>query len=219
MSAQFDLTFVAKPAQSTKPKSLVVLLHGVGGNETHLVDFADALGPDTLAIMPRGPLTLGAGQYAWFRVNFTSTGPVINPVEAEQSRQTLVQFVQQLQSAYGIAPEKTVIAGFSQGGILSASVGLSAPALVAGFGILSGRILPELAPHIADKSKLKQLRAFIGHGQFDNKLPVEWAQRAEQILADLGLTYTARRYPMGHEISAAMHADFVAWAGSITAGV
>jgi phospholipase/carboxylesterase len=218
MSAQFDLTFVAKPAQSTKPKSLLVLLHGVGGSETHLVDFADALGPDTLAIMPRGPLTLGAGQYAWFRVNFTSTGPVINAMEAEQSRQTLLKFVQQLQSAYGIAPEKTVIAGFSQGGILSASVGLSAPALVAGFGILSGRILPELAPHIADKTHLKQLRAFIGHGQFDNKLPVEWAQRAEQLLTDLGVAHTARRYPMGHEISVAIHADFVDWTHSTTAG-
>jgi phospholipase/carboxylesterase len=218
MSAQFDLTFVAKPAQSTKPKSLVVLLHGVGGSETHLVDFADALGPDILAIMPRGPLTLGAGQYAWFRVNFTSTGPVINAMEAEQSRQTLLKFVQQLQSAYGIAPEKTVIAGFSQGGILSASVGLSAPALVAGFGILSGRILPELAPHIADKTHLKQLRAFIGHGQFDNKLPVEWAQRAEQLLTDLGVAHTARRYPMGHEISVAIHADFVDWTHSTTAG-
>jgi phospholipase/carboxylesterase len=168
--------------------------------------------------MPRGPLTLGAGQYAWFRVNFTSTGPVINEVEAEQSRHTVIRFVQQLQSTHGIAPQKTVIAGFSQGGILSASVALSSPASVAGFGILSGRILPELAPYIVDKVQLKPLRAFVGHGEFDNKLPVAWAQRSEQLLTDLGVTYTARRYPMGHEISAAMHADFVAWTNSITAG-
>jgi phospholipase/carboxylesterase len=130
----------------------------------------------------------------------------------------LIRFVQQLQSTYAIAPQQTVIAGFSQGGILSASVALSSPASVAGFGILSGRILPELAPHIAHKDQLKPLRAFIGHGELDNKLPVAWAQRSEQILTDLGVSYTARRYPIGHEISAAMHADFVAWTNSITAG-
>jgi len=72
-------------------------------------------------------------------VNFTAAGPVIVETEAEQSRQTLLRFVEQLQSVYSIAPRKTVIAGFSQGGILSASVALSAPDLTAGFAVLSGR--------------------------------------------------------------------------------
>jgi phospholipase/carboxylesterase len=122
MTAHFDLEFIARQPQPAKPKALVLLLHGVGGSETNLVDLAGAISSDTLVVMPRGPMTLGAGQYGWFRVNFTSAGPLIVETEAEQSRQTLLRFVAQLQSVYSIAPRKTVIAGFSQGGILSASV-------------------------------------------------------------------------------------------------
>ena len=211
MNTQFELQFLARPPQPAGPKALVLLLHGVGGNETNLLDLAAAMDPDTLVVMPRGRITLGAGQYGWFRVNFTTAGPVIVETEAEQSRQTLIRFVEQLQQAHGITPQKTVIAGFSQGGIMSASVALSAPQLVAGFAVLSGRILPELKPHIADTAQLKNLRAFIGHGEHDSKLPVVWAQRSDALLDDLGVMHLTRLYPIDHGISADMQADFLSW--------
>ena len=218
MAAHFDLEFIARQPQPAAPKALVLLLHGVGGSETNLVDLAAGADSDTLVVMPRGPITLGAGQYGWFRVNFTAAGPVIVATEAEQSRQTLLRFVAQLQSVYDIAPQKTVIAGFSQGGILSASVALSAPELVAGLAILSGRILPELEPHMADKAQLENLRAFIGHGEYDSKLPVMWAQRSDQLLNDLGVPHLTRLYPIDHGISANMKADFLSWLQSCTSG-
>ena len=218
MNTHFDLEFLAKQPQPAHPKALVVLLHGVGGNETNLASLVVTMEPDTLVVMPRGPMTLGAGQYAWFRVNFTGAGPVIIETEAEQRRTTLIRFVEQLQQAYGIAPQKTVIAGFSQGGILSASVALSQPECVAGFAVLSGRILPELQPHIADQARLQNLRAFIGHGEYDSKLPVVWAQRSEQLLSGLGVEYLTRRYPIDHGISAPMQTDFLSWLQTITSG-
>ncbi len=207
----FELSFVSRPARSATPKALVLLLHGVGGDENNLRDMAAVIDPDALVVMPRGPITLGAGQYAWFRVNFTSAGPVIEASEAEQSRQTALRFVEQLQVAHGIASQRTVIAGFSQGGIVSASVALSAPQQFAGFGLLSGRILPELEPHLADKARLSKLRAFIGHGEYDSKLPVAWAQRSDQWLSELGVAHVTRLYPIDHGISAAMQSDFLDW--------
>jgi phospholipase/carboxylesterase len=105
----------------------------------------------------------------------------------------------------------TVIAGFSQGGILSASVALSAPELVQGFGLLSGRILPELKPHIADPLQRAHLQAFIGHGELDTTLPVSWAQRSDQWLSELGVAHLTRLYPVGHGISPAMKTDFLRW--------
>ena len=123
----------------------------------------------------------------------------------------MIQFVEQVQSAYGIPPENTVIAGFSQGGIMSASVALSAPERVKGFAVLSGRILPELEPHLATPERLAHLRAFVGHGEYDRTLPVLWAQRADQWLADLKVEHITRHYPVGHEISPAMHAEFLEW--------
>lgn len=204
---QFQLR-VPVPTQATK---CLILLHGVGGNELNLVNFAQGIDPDTLVVFPRGPLSLGANQFAWFRVAFTANGPSIVEAEAEDCRRRLIHFIEQVQLAYGIQPENTVIAGFSQGGIMSASVGLSAPECVKGFAILSGRILPELQPHLASPERLAHLRAFVGHGDYDRTLPVVWAQRADQWLADLGVAHVTRYYPIGHEISPAVHADFLEW--------
>lgn len=214
-SADFALAFRIRQPQPAQPKALLVLLHGVGGSESNLGDLAAGIDPDTLVLLPRGPLTLGPGQFAWFRVAFTASGPRIEAQEAEQSRLALIRFVAQLQAAHGIAPQQTVIAGFSQGGILSASVALTAPESVAGFGILSGRILPELEPHLAEPARLTALRAFIGHGEFDSKLPVLWAQRSDALLSQLGVTHSSRRYPIDHGISAAMQADFLEWLNGV----
>lgn len=206
------LFFRVREPVSAKPKAGVILLHGVGGNETNLLDVANALDSDVLVVLPRGPLQFAPGQFAWFRVAFGTNGPRIDPDEAESSRQTLIRFITQIEVAYGLVPGSSLIAGFSQGGIMSASVALSAPEQVSGFGIMSGRILPELAEHLASHERLASLQAFISHGELDNTLPVNWAQRAEEWLAELGVNYESHRYAADHMLTAAMQADFIAWA-------
>lgn len=207
----FELSFRQRLPQPVHPKACVVLLHGVGGSEMNLADLALAIDPDILVVLPRAPLQFAPGQFGWFRVAFTASGPSIVEDEAEQSRRILIRFVEQLQATYGIVPHNTVIAGFSQGGILSASVALSAPERVAAFAVLSGRILPELAPHLADKGRLANLRGFIGHGEYDTTLPVMWAQRSDQLLNELGVVHPIYLYPIAHGISAAMQSDFLVW--------
>lgn len=188
-----------------------MLLHGVGSNETNLLSLADGVAPDTLVVLVRGPLMLGPGQYAWFRVAFTEQGPRIVPEEAESSRRALIALLAHLQQTHGLLPQRTVIAGFSQGGIMSASVALSAPQALAGFGLLSGRILPELQPHIAPRAALAGMSAFVGHGEHDTKLPVDWAHKSDALLRDLGVVHALRLYPIDHGISAPMQADFLEW--------
>lgn len=217
-SEAFELTFRLRLPQPASPKACVVLLHGVGGSEMNLADLASEIAPEILVVLPRAPLQFAPGQFGWFRVAFTVSGPNINVQEAEQSRQTLIRFLEQIQSAYGIASQNTVIAGFSQGGILSASVALSAPGHVGGFAVLSGRILPELAPHLAAKKQLVNLRGFIGHGEHDTKLPVMWAQRSDQILGELGVAHLTRLYPIDHGISSAMQSDFLEWLYGLVTG-
>ena len=198
------------PAPS-QPGKLLVLLHGVGGNETHLLGLTHGIDPTTLVVLVRGPLQLGPQQFAWFQVRFTATGPQIEPQEAEHSRKLLIALVRQLQNQHGIAPAHSVVAGFSQGGIMSASVALSAPQSVAGFGLLCGRMLPELAPHIAGRKEIGKLRAFVGHGTQDNVLPVQWAHRSDAWLTELGVPHGLHLYATDHGIHPQMQADFVAW--------
>ena len=209
------LSFRLGQPAPTAPKRLLVLLHGVGGNETSLIDLAAGVSPDTLVVLVRGILQISSQQYAWFRVTFTANGPHIAPDEADQSRVALIELVKQLQMRYDVPPRRTVVAGFSQGGILSASVALTSPESVAGFGLLSGRILPEVAPMIANQDRLAHLHGFIGHGEHDSKLPVHWAHRSDLLLLELGVTHTTRLYPIDHSISEPMQADFVAWLNAL----
>ncbi|MDP5241268.1 hypothetical protein Q9Q94_17135 [Uliginosibacterium sp. 31-16] len=215
--AGFSLSFRLREPVSSRPTACVILLHGVGGNETNLAEIAEALDPRVLVVLPRGPLLLGPAQYGWFRVTFTADGPRPDLAEADQARETLLRFISELEAAYGLSPGRTIIAGFSQGGIMSASVALSEPERVLGFGILSGRILPELAPHLASPARLKGMQAFISHGELDNVLPASWALRAEQWLSELGVAYATRRFPVGHVLSAEMQADFLRWSHALIA--
>lgn len=201
---------VAEPVPTT-PTSLLILLHGVGGNEAQLAELARTAGRDVLVVLPQGRLAFGPGQFGWFRVAFTPSGPQIVPEEAEASRLALIQWIAALQRQHDIPPSRTVVAGFSQGGIMSASVALTAPESVAGFGVLAGRILPELEATLAPSERLRNLHGFIGHGLHDSKLPVTWAARADAWLTQLGVAHTTRLYPVDHTLSADMRADFEAW--------
>jgi phospholipase/carboxylesterase len=203
---------VLEPAPAA-PTRLLVLLHGVGGNELQLSSLGAAVDGHTLVVLPRAPHAIGEDAYGWFRVAFTAQGPRIVPEEAEGSRLALIAFIGQLQRRHGIAPSHTVVAGFSQGGILSASVALSAPGVVAGFGLLCGRILPELAPAIAPREQLASLAGLVVHGRADDKLPVTWAERADAWLQDLGVPHLLRLYDAGHALTPAMRADVIAWLG------
>jgi phospholipase/carboxylesterase len=197
------------------PRRLLILCHGVGGNETNLRPLAAMAPADTTVVLVRAPLTLGTDQFAWFPVTFGPLGPRPDLDAAEASRQRLVQFVAEMQFDSDVAPGATVLAGFSQGGIISASVALTRPDLVAGFGVLAGRILPELESQLAGGDTLGRIRAFIGHGRNDSKLPVDWAHRADAWLSALGVPHETRLYPSDHGIPQAMQNDFLAWFESI----
>lgn len=205
------------PSVPARSHRLLVLCHGVGGNESNLLGLAAHVPADTMVVLARGPLTLGPGQYAWFQVAFGPQGPRPDLAAAEQSRQKLATFIAEMQSLYDVSPADTVVAGFSQGGIISASVALTRPDLVAGFGVLAGRILPELEPQIAAPAALRTLRGFIGHGRDDTKLPVDWAHRADALLTRLGVRHETRLHPGDHGISPQMQAEFLAWFDATTA--
>ena len=195
----------------TAARRCLVLLHGVGSNELSVAALAEGAGTETLVVLVQGPLPLGPQQFAWFQVAFTATGPRIEATQAEHSRQALVKLLAHVQTQYAVPAQKTVLAGFSQGGIMSTSVALTSPETVAGFGLLCGRILPEIEPMLANKERLSSLQGFVGHGEFDSKLPVDWAHRAHDRLNQLGVRHTLALYPVDHSISAQMHADFMQW--------
>lgn len=191
--------------QSSAPKGRVLLLHGVGSNEDNLSSIAALLPDDLEVLLLRGPNQVGPQGYAWYQVTFSSDGPAFSYQQADSSRARLCQFIEAL------PPLPTVIAGFSQGGIMSASVGLTEPERVSGFAILSGRMLRELAPQIASPERLKQVSAFVAHGRRDAVLPIDWAKEAIAWLTKIGVEHETHFYDMAHEITSDEIEDFSRW--------
>jgi phospholipase/carboxylesterase len=214
------LAYRVRPAQGDSTKApCLVLLHGVGANEAGFIELARQFDPRLVVVLARGPLELGPGQFAWFRVNFSASGPAINPAQAESSRTTLLSFLEQLPQSLDIDPARIWIAGFSQGGIMSASVALTAPDKVAGFGILSGRILPEVLPRVTAERALARLQAFVSHGVDDDTLGIHFARNAKQVLDGLGVPLSYHEYVGGHGLTQTIVAEFNAWLEGQLGGV
>ncbi|WP_189453239.1 alpha/beta hydrolase [Cognatilysobacter bugurensis] len=193
------------------PSALLVLLHGVGGDELQLADAGARVGHDVLVVLPRGQQTISGERLGWFRESLGEDEPRVVEDEAEDARLKLIEFVAQLQGRHDIAPARTVFAGFSQGGMLAAAAALTSPASVAGFAMLCGRVMPELEPFLADGENARHLHALIVHGREDDVLPAEWATRAAAQLETLGVAHELRLHDAGHTLEPAMQSDFLSW--------
>jgi phospholipase/carboxylesterase len=202
---------VRQPLVEEDAPPLLLLLHGVGSNEHDLFSLAPSLDKRFLIISVRAPNILEAGSYAWFEVSFTPQGPIINPPQAEASRKALIAFLDEAVTIYGADPDQVYLMGFSQGAIMSASVALTQPDLIAGAVLMSGRILPDVQPLIAAPEKLEGLPFLVVHGIADTVLPISNGRASRQMLSSLPVKLTYHEYPMGHEVSRESLADVTTW--------
>lgn len=202
---------VRQPKFEAGTPPLLLLLHGVGSNEQDLFGLAPFLDERFLIISVRAPNTQGPGSYAWFEVAFTPQGPVIHPAQAEASRKALITFLDEAVTAYGADPKQVYLMGFSQGAIMSASVALTRPELVAGAVLMSGRILPQIQPLIASDDELSGLPFLVVHGTADMVLPITNGRASRQLLSSLPVELTYHEYKMGHEVSQESLADVTVW--------
>ena len=204
------LHYLERPAKAaTGKRRALILLHGVGSNEQDLFGIAPHLPDDLLILSPRGPLTLGAGRYAWYEVDFSTGKPVFNASQETQSRELILQFIRQVKQKYNL--DEVYLGGFSQGGIMSYSIGLSHPTEVTGIISLSGRLLAEIRPSVKPGKDLQNLKVFIAHGTQDGTLPVHYAREASAYLKELGIQPTYHEFEMGHQLNNQVLAELVNW--------
>lgn len=202
---------VRRPEIQSERPPLLILLHGVGGNEADMFSYAAQLPGKYRVVAVRGPLTLGQNSYAWFQVDFTTGRPVINAEQAEQARKTIIQFIDDLKKVEDFDEQQVRLMGFSQGGIMSYSVALTAPEKIQGIAVMSGRLLPEVKPLIASKQRLSGLDIFVAHGTNDPVLQYQYAADATSYLKTKGLSPQLKTYQEGHYISPAMLQDVIGW--------
>jgi len=195
-----SLAFRERPA-SGDPAGLLVLHHGRGADEHDLLGLADVLDPQQRlhVVTPRGPLTLtGWPGHHWYvvpRVGYP------DPDTFHAAFGALARFHDGLWERFGIAPERTVLGGFSMGAVMSYALGLAAGRPVpAGILAMSG-FVPVVEGWEPDLAHRRGLPVFITHGRADPIIEVDFARRARELLEAGGL---AVEY---HESDAAHHVD------------
>ena len=117
----------------------------------------------------------------------------------------------------GIAADRVVLAGFSQGGAMALHTGLRHPERLAGIMALSC-YLP-LADHFPGEATAanRATPIFMAHGTHDPLIPLDRARQARDTLARLGYRVEWHEYPMPHSVCDAEVVHIAEWLARILA--
>jgi phospholipase/carboxylesterase len=194
-----SLIYRERPAAG-EPQGLLILHHGRGADEHDLLTLADVLDAKRRlhVATPRAPLELpDSPGYHWYlvpRVGYP------DPETFAAARQALGELHDELWRETGIAPERTVLGGFSMGTVMSYAMALGAerPA-PAGVLAFSG-FIPTVEGWQPDLAGRTGVRVFIAHGRRDQVIPVDFAHAAAERLREAGLAVEYRESDAGHHI-------------------
>ena len=200
---------IREPKVKSDKRKGIILLHGVGSNEKDLFGLANYLPDDFCVISARGPFALGGERFAWYNVDFSTGKPVYVARQEEASREIISEFVRQIKLEYML--NDIYLGGFSQGAIMSYSIGLTQPKSVRGIVALSGRLLLEIQPLVKKSDELSNLSVFVAHGTKDQTLGIAYAREANTYLKQLGVDLTYSEYENGHQISESVLKDLRQW--------
>ena len=207
------LSFLIRPAAPAVAHPwLLVLMHGVGSNERDLFSLADQI-PDRFCVISlRAPYCMAPGSFSWFDFSIEPGGArSIDEEQEAASRAVLAQTVASAAEQLGIAAERVVVGGFSQGGIMALSLLLTQPALMQAALVWHGRMLPQMAAQAAAHDALRGRQLWLSHGTHDNVIPVAHAQAIAHYVQTLPVALTYREFPSAHEIRPSELAATVAW--------
>lgn len=185
------------PPRGERPP-LLILLHGVGSNELAMAGLAPRFDPRLVVISARAPIPVGPFSWAWLRVDFTPSGPMIDAAEARQVWLAMAAFVAEATRAYDADPAQVFLGGFSQGGIVSLMTMLTTPERLAGAICMSGRLPAEVLPFAVSAERLAGKPILIVHGRADDVLAVEYARTARRLLSELPIDLTYEELEFGH---------------------
>jgi phospholipase/carboxylesterase len=204
-----EITSISRPAAGD-PAGMLLLLHGRGASEHDLLPLADVLDPDRrlVAVLPRAPLRLPPGGNHWYVVREIGRP---DPDTFLPTLAAAADFVDSVSVAHGVEPSRTVVAGFSQGAVMSYALGLGAGrGRPAGIIALSG-FVPTVPGFELDLAGRDGLPVAIGHGSLDQVIGVEWGRRAHELLQAAGMAVRYHETVMGHSIDPAYLDELRGW--------
>jgi len=193
------MSLVARVREAAgEPEGALVLFHGRGADELDLFPLLDGFAPERRLVgaTPRGPLALPPGGAHWYVLGGIGT-PEAETFFASYS--AAGAWLDAFLAERAIGFDRVVLGGFSQGGVMTYSLGLGeGRPRPAGLIALSS-FMPTVDGFSLDLSPPLPPVA-IGHGTHDNVIGVEWGRRARAVLEEAGADVLYRETPMFHQI-------------------
>ncbi|MGH8724193.1 MAG: alpha/beta hydrolase [Burkholderiales bacterium] len=184
------------------PGAAVIWLHGLGADGHDFEPIVPELRlPKPVRFVfphaPVRPVTINNGMRmrAWYDILEFGGGP-----EDEAGIRASQKLVEELVVAE--RGKKIVLAGFSQGGAIVLQTALRYPERLAGVIALSS-YLPLAGTLEKERSQAnRDLPIFMGHGKFDDLIPIDRARMSGDFLKGMNYNIEWRDYPMPHSVCA-----------------
>jgi phospholipase/carboxylesterase len=200
---------------AAKPNAAVIWLHGLGADGHDFEPIVpEIVRPRERAwrfVFPHAPVrpvTINGGMSmrAWYDLKGLDRRA---PEDVSGFRDTDVRIRQLIarEGEHGIAANRIVLAGFSQGGAVSLYTATRFPEKLAGVMALSC-YLPLESSLIAERAPANDATPiFMAHGRGDDRIPMSMGVQSRDFLKTHGYTVEWHDYPMAHAVCAAEIAD------------
>ena len=203
-----------------KPRYAVIWLHGLGADGHDFEPIVDQFDLDRLPpirfVFPHAPMravTVNGGNVmrAWYDIGSQDFPQRHEDEEGVRQSARQLEALIARENARGIADERIVLAGFSQGGVIALHTGLRYPGKLAGILALSTYV-PLVGTLTAEAhSANRDVPIFMAHGHGDDVIPYAVGKRSCDVLEAKGYPVAWHGYAVGHTVSMEELLDIETW--------
>jgi len=183
------------------PNALVVLVHGYGSNGDDLISLAAMIQPslpDAAFVAPNAPSQIPgmAAAHQWWPIETFSMAE--RAAGAAAAAPGLDAFITEELKNAGLASDRLLLVGFSQGAMMALHVGFRRSDAIAGIVGISGMLV---APEQLKPDILSRPPVLLIHGTEDDVVPFRAMELASTALAEVGVPVETHVSPgVGHSI-------------------
>lgn len=201
------------------PKGIIIWMHGLGADCWDFVSIVKELGlPADLPLRfifpqaPSRPITINNGQVmpGWYDISMAELQRKPDEAGVRQSQASIDALIAR-EIGRGVAADKIILAGFSQGGAIALQTGLRYRDALGGIMALSTYLT--LDDSLAAEATIANanIPIFMAHGTEDQVIPLSLAQSSRAKMAARGYKIEWHEYPMPHSVCMEEIEDIGAW--------
>ena len=201
------------------PKGTIIWMHGLGADCWDFVSIVKELGlPEDLPLRfifpqaPSRPITINNGQVmpGWYDISMAELQRKPDEAGVRQSQALIEQLITR-EVERGIASDKIILAGFSQGGAIALQTGLRHREALGGIMALSTYLTLEDSFAAEATIANANIPILMAHGTQDPLIPLSLAMSSRAKMEARGYKIEWREYPMPHSVCMEEVEDIGVW--------